>query len=105
MIFAGGEENHRDGTQISPGTPDLAVRSAAVRHPTYEEVTMTTSNAEHATEPPERGSVSIDELARRKGVRPIESPADLAQDDVFETDEELDAFLAHVRATRHSDLA
>ena len=34
----------------------------------------------------------------------IECADDLAQDDVFETDEELDAFLAHVQATRHADL-
>jgi hypothetical protein len=49
--------------------------------------------------------VSIDELARRKHVQPIESPDDLAQDDVFDSDEELDAFLAHVHAARHADLA
>ncbi|MCO5992987.1 hypothetical protein [Actinoallomurus rhizosphaericola] len=66
---------------------------------------MTTSSAEYAAEPPERGSVSLDELARRKHVRPIESADDLAQDDVFDTDEELDAFLAHVHASRHADLA
>lgn len=65
---------------------------------------MTTSSADYAAGPPERGSVSIDELARRKHVQPIRSADDLAQDDVFDTDEELDAFLAHVHATRHADL-
>jgi hypothetical protein len=49
--------------------------------------------------------VTIDEFARRKHVRLIESADDLAQDDVFDTDEELDAFLAHIHATRHADLA
>jgi hypothetical protein len=44
-------------------------------------------------------------MAERKHVRPIESPDDLAQDDVFDTDDELDAFLAHLHATRHADLA
>jgi hypothetical protein len=48
--------------------------------------------------------MSLDELARRKRVQPIQSAEDLAQDDVFDTDEELDAFLAHVHATRHADL-
>jgi hypothetical protein len=66
---------------------------------------MTTSSADYADEPPERGPVSIDELARRKHVQPIQSADDLAQDGVFDTDEELDAFLAHVYATRHADLA
>jgi hypothetical protein len=49
--------------------------------------------------------VSLDELARRKHVQPIRSAEDLAQDDVFDSDEELDAFLAHVQAARHADLA
>lgn len=66
---------------------------------------MTTSNADYAAEPPGRRSVSLDELARCKQVRPIESSDDLAEDGVFDTDEELDAFLAHVRAARHADLA
>ena len=66
---------------------------------------MTTSSADYPSGPPERSSESIDELMRRKHVRPIESPDDLAQDGVFGTDEELDAFLAHVHATRHADQA
>ncbi len=66
---------------------------------------MTTSNADYAAEPPEVGPESIDEQARRKGVKPIQSADDLAQDGVFDTDEELDAFLAHVAAMRHADLA
>jgi hypothetical protein len=55
--------------------------------------------------PPDRGAESLDEQARRKGVRPIQSADDLAQNDIFDTDEELDAFLAHVAAMRHADLA
>lgn len=65
---------------------------------------MTTSSADYSAEHPERGSAPLDELARRKHVRPIRSAEDLAQDDVFDSDEELDAFLAHVQATRHTDL-
>lgn len=48
---------------------------------------------------------SLDVLARRKSARPVESIHDLADPDVFETDEELDAFLAHVRAERDANLA
>jgi hypothetical protein len=55
-------------------------------------VTVTTSRADHAAVPPDRDVESIDEQARRKGVRPIASADDLAQDGVFDTDEELDAF-------------
>jgi len=48
---------------------------------------------------------AVEELARRKGVRPIKSLDDLARDDVWESDEELDAFLAHLDSMRHADLA
>ncbi len=66
---------------------------------------MTTNRADYAALPPDRGAESLDEQARRKGVCPILSADDLAQDGVFDTDEELDAFLTHVAATRHADLA
>jgi hypothetical protein len=69
------------------------------------EVTVTTSRADYEAQPPRGGSVSIEELARRKGVRPVESVEDMAQDGVFESDEELEEFLAHVYAARHADLA
>jgi hypothetical protein len=46
-----------------------------------------------------------EELARRKGVRPVQCVADMAQDGVFESDEELEEFLAHVYAARDADLA
>lgn len=66
---------------------------------------MTTNSADHMAEPPRRGSVSLDELARRKGVRPVTSVEDMAQEGIFESDEELEEFLAHVHATRQADLA
>lgn len=68
-------------------------------------VMVTTNRAGYAAVPPDRGAESIDEQARRKGVRAIGSADDLAQEGVFDTDEELDAFLAHVSAMRHADLA
>ena len=71
---------------------------------TGAEVSAVTSGAEYG-EHQVRGRVPLDELARRKGVRPIQSIDDLAQDGVFESDEELEAFLAHVYASRHADLA
>jgi len=69
------------------------------------EVTVTTNRADDVSVPPDHGTESLDEQARRKGIRPIQSADDLAQDGIFETDEELDAFLAHVAAMRHADLA
>jgi hypothetical protein len=35
---------------------------------------------------------TLDEQARRRGITPVHDMADMATDDVFETDEELDAF-------------
>jgi hypothetical protein len=66
---------------------------------------VTTNRADSPAVPPDRGVESIDEQARRKGVCAIVTPDDLAQEGVFDTDEELDAFLAHVFAMRHADLA
>lgn len=68
-------------------------------------VIVTTNRADYAAVPPGRGAESVDEQARRKGVRAIGSADDLAQEGIFDTDEELDAFLAHVAAMRHADLA
>ncbi|MGO9297356.1 MAG: hypothetical protein ACLP52_26340 [Streptosporangiaceae bacterium] len=45
-------------------------------------------------------SAKLDEQARRKGVRPVTSVDELRAD-VFESDEELDEFLADLKAFRH----
>jgi hypothetical protein len=66
---------------------------------------VTTNRADDVARLPDHGTESIDEQARRKGVRPIGSADDLAQDGIFDTDKELDDFLAHVAAMRHADLA
>lgn len=49
--------------------------------------------------------VPVAELARRQGVGPVASIDDLARPDLFESDEELDEFLAMVYADRHTGLA
>ena len=67
-------------------------------------VTMTTNRADYEAQPPDRGSVSVEELARRQGVRPIESVESMARDGIFDSDEELDEFIAHVYASRRADL-
>ena len=54
----------------------------------------------------ERGSYAaeLDEQARRKGVRPVAATDELRAD-VFESDEELDEFLADLEAFRHEHMA
>jgi hypothetical protein len=47
--------------------------------------------------------VSVDELARQQGVRPIQPGEDMSAD-LWESDEEFDAFLADVSASRQADL-
>jgi hypothetical protein len=47
---------------------------------------------------------SLEEQVRRLGLRPVASVEDMARDDVFDSDAELDAFLAHVHAERHANL-
>jgi hypothetical protein len=54
---------------------------------------------------PERGSyaAALDEQAQRKGVHPIASVDELRAD-VFESDEELEEFLADLEAFRHEHM-
>ena len=61
---------------------------------------MTTNSAGYAGESPEGRPESINEQVqvKRKGVRPVESVRDMAQDGVFSSDEELEQFFAHVYA-------
>ena len=47
-------------------------------------------------------AAGLDEQARRKGVRPISSVDELRAE-VFESDEELDEFLADLAEFRHQD--
>ena len=69
-------------------------------------MTMPTNEAEHLDRPGfGRRRESLDEQVRRRGLRPIRSVDDLACEGAFDTDEELDAFLAHVYAERHANLA
>lgn len=57
-----------------------------------------------AAKPTGRHRESLVEQAQRRGITPVTSVEDMARDDVFESDDELDAFLAHVHAERHANL-
>jgi hypothetical protein len=66
---------------------------------------MTSNSAEL---PPEWGTaehVPVEELLRRQGIRPIESVDELACPGLFESDEEVDEFIAMVYADRRNGLA
>ncbi len=65
---------------------------------------MSTSGADDSALPPARPSVSVEELLAAKGTQPIRSLDDLAAD-TFESDEELEEFLAFTYAERHRDIA
>jgi hypothetical protein len=58
---------------------------------------------EQVPEPRRAVRESLDDQARRKGLRPVERVGDMARDGVFSSDEELEEFLAFVYATRHDD--
>ena len=47
---------------------------------------------------------SLEDQARRKGVRPLASVHESAREGIWESEEELDAFLRHVRTSRHAEL-
>ena len=49
--------------------------------------------------------VSVEEMARRQGVRPIASVDELIEPDTFESDAELDEFLADLYVTRRAGMA
>lgn len=48
-------------------------------------------------------SMSVEELARQQGVRPVRRGQDMTAD-LWDSDEEFDAFLADLRASRQADL-
>jgi len=67
------------------------------------EVSITSSEHMHQIPPRPAGRVSLEELARRKGVCPVEAMDELVCD-VFDSDAELDEFLTNTYAARRADL-
>ncbi|MGC5331371.1 hypothetical protein [Micromonospora sp. DT62] len=63
------------------------------------------SNAESVPEWPTAEHVPATELARRQGVRPVASVDDFARPGLFESDDELDDFLADLYASRRAGAA
>jgi hypothetical protein len=67
-------------------------------------VTASNEHIRHVTPLAER-EATLEELFRAKGARPIESVDDLACDGIFESDQELEEFIAYTYAARRADLA
>jgi hypothetical protein len=63
------------------------------------------STPEHPEDGPEDDFVPTEELARRQGVKSITSVDELAQPGIWESDEEYEAFLADLYASRRAGLA
>ncbi len=66
---------------------------------------MSSNSADHQPDWGTAEHVPAEELLRRQGVRPIKSVDELACPDLFESDEELDEFIAFIHASRHTGLA
>jgi len=66
---------------------------------------MTASNAPQTGPYPRVTRPSLEQLAAAKGITKAVTAADVPRVDVFDTDEELDEFLAFVSAQRHEQLA
>ncbi|UNX53425.1 hypothetical protein MF406_10455 [Georgenia sp. TF02-10] len=65
---------------------------------------MTSDHAEAAPTWP-ADDVSVEELAGLQGVEPVTSVDDMAHPEVFGSDQEWEAFLADLYASRRADLA
>jgi hypothetical protein len=65
---------------------------------------VSTPDADNSGYPPPRPRVSVEELLAAKNTQPIRSLDDLAAD-TFESDEELEEFLAFTYAERRRDIA
>jgi hypothetical protein len=69
-----------------------------------EALVMSTPEADRPLYPPLRPQVTAEELLAAKGTQPIRSLDDLAAD-TFDSDDELDEFLAFTYAERRRDVA
>ena len=66
---------------------------------------MSSGHTEPVPVPPAADEVPVEELARRQGVRPVESVEAMARPGLFDSDEEWEEFLEDLYASRRSGLA
>jgi hypothetical protein len=82
----------RDGR--NSGRADIAGRSQAM-----------SSSTEHTSAPQAAPHAPAEEQIRQQGIQPIASVDELAFPGVWESDEELDEFLADLYASRRANIA
>jgi len=85
--------------------PDLRIVPSPVSDWLGEEVMAMSTNPERLVPWPSEPELSTEELARRQGVGPVASVHELAQPDLWDSDEDYEAFLTDLYASRRSDLA
>jgi hypothetical protein len=66
---------------------------------------MSSEHTEPTAGPPPADEVPVEELARRQGIKPVESVDDMARPGLFDSDEEWEEFLADLYASRRSGMA
>jgi transcriptional regulator with XRE-family HTH domain len=91
--------------QQPAGIPSPDLDQCDTRKADNVEASMSADSADYGAYPEDEGQVPVEELARRQGVRPIKSVDELARDGIFESDEELEEFLAEIRAMRGASLS
>ncbi len=67
-------------------------------------MTISSEHTEPAPSPPAADEVPVEELARRQGIKPVESVDDMARPGLFDSDEEWEEFLADLYASRRSGM-
>jgi hypothetical protein len=82
-----------------------AVESRVEPWPHRQEVINVTMPDEQPTPWQDDDELSVEELARRQGVKPIKTVDELAQPDLWESNEEYEAFLADLYASRRAGFA
>jgi hypothetical protein len=70
-----------------------------------EVVTMSSEHTEPVPAPPTADEMPVEELARRQGIKPVESVDDMARPGLFDSDEDWEDFLADLYASRRSGMA
>ena len=73
--------------------------------PDVSEVVVMSNNTDRMPQWPSAEHVPVEELVRRQGTVPITSVAEMAVPGLFESDEELDEFLADLYASRRAGMA
>jgi len=97
-----GRSQYLASSSVSFGADRLCWTAA--RHTDPVEVSVSTSGADSSAGAVIRPRLSAAQLLAAKNTRPIRSLDDLAAD-TFESDDELEEFLAFTYAERHRDLA